>query len=36
MNLTEIGFECVDWNHLAQDRNQWLASVNVAMNLWVM
>jgi hypothetical protein len=23
MNLTEIGWEIVDWMPLAQDRNQW-------------
>jgi hypothetical protein len=26
----------VDWIHLAQDRNQWRALVNTAMNLWVL
>jgi hypothetical protein len=28
MDLREIGCEGVDWIHLAQDRNQWLAVVN--------
>jgi ribosome biogenesis protein Nip4 len=31
-NLREIGFEGVDWIHLAQDRNQWRALVNTVMN----
>jgi hypothetical protein len=31
MNLREI----VDWIHLAWDRNQWRACVNMLMNLWV-
>jgi hypothetical protein len=28
MDLREIGWEVVDWMHLAQDRNQWRALVN--------
>jgi hypothetical protein len=35
MDLREIGLECVDWIHLAQDRDQWLAVVNTVMNLQV-
>jgi hypothetical protein len=35
MDLREIGWEGVDWIHLAQDRDQWLAAVNKVMNLWV-
>jgi hypothetical protein len=35
MNLLEIGWEDVDWMHLAQDRDQWLAFVNTVMNLQV-
>jgi len=35
MNLREIGWEGVDWIHLAQDREQWQALVNMVMNLWV-
>jgi hypothetical protein len=23
MDLVEIGWECVDWMHLAQDRDNW-------------
>jgi hypothetical protein len=25
MDLMELGWECVDWIHLAQDREQWQA-----------
>jgi hypothetical protein len=35
MDLREIGWEGVDWIHLAQDRDQCLAFVNTVMNLWV-
>jgi hypothetical protein len=34
LDLSEIGWECVDWMHLAQDRNQWRAVVNTAINFW--
>jgi hypothetical protein len=30
-----LGWEGVDWMHLAQDRDQWLTVVNMVMNLWV-
>jgi len=33
MDLTEIGWEGVNWMPLAQDRNQWQALVNTVMNL---
>jgi hypothetical protein len=33
MDLREVGWEIVDWIHLAQDRDQWLAVVNTVMNL---
>jgi hypothetical protein len=33
MDLREIGWEIVDWMHLAQDRDQWLAVVYMVMNL---
>jgi hypothetical protein len=33
MVLTEMGMDGVDWLHLAQDRNQWRAVVNMVMNL---
>jgi hypothetical protein len=34
-DLREIGFEDVDWIHLAQDRDTWRALVNTVMNLRV-
>jgi hypothetical protein len=34
MNIKEVGLEGLDWIHVAEDRDQWLA-VNTAMNLWV-
>jgi len=33
MALTEIGWEGVDWMHLAQDRDQWRAVLNTVMGL---
>jgi hypothetical protein len=35
MDLREIGLAGVDWIHVAQDRNRWLAVVNAGMNLRV-
>jgi hypothetical protein len=35
MNLNEIGWECVYWIHLAQDRYQWWAVANMIMSLRV-
>jgi hypothetical protein len=35
MDLREIGWESVDWMHLAQDRDQWRAVVSTVMNLRV-
>jgi hypothetical protein len=35
MDLREIGWEGVDWVHLVEDRDQWQADVNIAVNLWV-
>jgi hypothetical protein len=35
MDLGEVGWEDVDWMHLAQKRGQWQAVVNTAMNLRV-
>jgi len=35
MDLREIGWAVVDWIHLAQDRNQWWAPVNVVTNVQV-
>jgi len=31
----ETGEKGVDWMHLAQDRDQWWAVVNMVMNRWV-
>jgi hypothetical protein len=33
MDLREMGWDGVDWVDLAQDRDQWRALVNTAMNL---
>jgi hypothetical protein len=33
MDLRELGFGGMDWIYLAQDRDQWEALVNMAMNL---
>jgi hypothetical protein len=35
MGIREIGWEGVDWMHLAQDRDQWWALVNMVMSLLV-
>jgi hypothetical protein len=35
MDLREIGWEGVDWIHLAQDSDHWWAVVNTVMNLRV-
>jgi hypothetical protein len=35
MDLEEIGWGCMDWIDLAQDRDQWRALVNTVMNLRV-
>jgi hypothetical protein len=35
MDLREIGWGGMDWSHLAQDRDQWSAVVNTAVNLQV-
>jgi hypothetical protein len=36
MDLREIGWGCVGWIQLAQDRDRWQAVVNTVMNLWVL
>jgi hypothetical protein len=36
MDLKEIGWGCVEWIELAQDRGWWRAVVNTMMNLGVM
>jgi hypothetical protein len=35
MDLREIGWGDMDWIELAQDRDQWMALMNVVMNLRV-
>jgi hypothetical protein len=35
MDLKEIGWECVDWMRLTQDREQWRALVKMVINLRV-
>jgi hypothetical protein len=35
MYLREIVCEDVDWIHVAQDRDQWQAFVNMVMNLQI-
>jgi hypothetical protein len=35
IDLKDIGWEGVDWMHLAQDRDQWRALVNTVINLRV-
>ena len=34
-DLGEVGWDGMDWIDLAQDRDQWVALVNTAMNLQV-
>jgi hypothetical protein len=36
MELREIGWGCVEWIQLAQDRDRWRAVVNAVMNLLVL
>jgi hypothetical protein len=35
LHFGEIGFGCVDWIYMAQDRDGWRAVVNAVMNLRV-
>jgi hypothetical protein len=35
MDLREIGWGGIDWIDLVQDRDQWMALLNMVMNLWV-
>jgi hypothetical protein len=35
MDLREIGWGCMDWIDMAQDRDQWRALVSMVMNLRV-
>jgi hypothetical protein len=34
-DLRDLGWGCMDWVDLAQDRDQWRAHVNTVMNLQV-
>jgi hypothetical protein len=36
IDLREIGWECVEWIHMAPDRDRWRAVVNAVMNLRVL
>jgi len=33
MGLQEVGWQGMDWIHVAQDRNRWQALVNMVLNL---
>jgi hypothetical protein len=35
MDFREIGWDVVEWVHVAQDRDQWRALVNTVLNLRV-
>jgi hypothetical protein len=35
MDLQEVGYENIDWNNVAQERDRWHAFVNVVMKLRV-
>jgi len=35
MDLREVGYGCVDWMELGQDRDRWRALVSAVMNLRV-
>jgi hypothetical protein len=36
MDLLEVGYGCVDWMELAQDRDRWHVLVSAVMNLRVL
>jgi hypothetical protein len=36
MDLTDIGWDGVDWIDMAQDRDQWRALVNMVLNLHIL
>jgi hypothetical protein len=35
MDLQELGIGGMDWINLTQNKDRWLALVNVVMNIWV-
>jgi hypothetical protein len=35
MDLREVGWGCIDWINLPEDRDRWWALVNAVMNLQV-
>jgi hypothetical protein len=35
MDLRKIGWNCLDWIDMAQDRGQWMSLVNTVLNLRV-
>jgi hypothetical protein len=35
MDLREIGWDCIDWIDMAQNRDKWRALVNAVMNIRV-
>jgi hypothetical protein len=35
IDVREIGWKCVGWINVTQDKVQWKALVNTVMNLWV-
>jgi hypothetical protein len=35
MDLQEVGWGCIDWIDVAEDRDRWQAPVNTVMNLLV-
>jgi hypothetical protein len=36
MDIREIGWEGVNWIHVAQDKDWWQDFVNMLVNLWVL
>jgi hypothetical protein len=36
LDLTGIRWEARDWTDLTQNRDKWLAVVNIVINLWVL
>jgi hypothetical protein len=36
VDFSEMGWEGMDWMHLAEDRDKWRAVVNILTNLWIL